>query len=273
MNAHDFFCECTDCCTRYDRPETMLVNTLVADPARPSLRSTSSRTAPVRTRYMEPGQAVGRGKVRKPSEKQLAYLKSLIASRDLTQLMLPRGVDRSRLEDLESISLRGCSDLISNLLDCPKKADVTRQMTEGQERFIRSLIAQKYATLRERKAVGSVVDEGLTFDEASTVINMLKARADVKIDLEEGVYRFEGGAVRVVRSDAGRMYASIWNAEQQDWIYTQGLVNKIKAEDRMTLAEMAAFGQAFNRCGHCNRKLTKKSSMEAGIGPKCATMY
>lgn len=271
MNNHDFFCECTDCCTRYDQDQTF-TNTLVADPARPSLRS-SSRTTSVRTRYMEPGQAVGRGKVRKPSEKQLAYLKSLIASRDLTQLMLPRGVDRSRLEDLESISLRGCSDLISNLLDCPKKQDpkAVRMATEGQIKFLRSLINQKYSA-DVRESMGDFFT-GINFDDASKTINYMKTLPDVKLDLEEGVYRYEGNAARVVRSDNGRMYASLWNAETQDWDFTSGLVTKIKADDRMTLEEMAEFGQAFGRCGHCNRKLTRKESREAGIGPICATRY
>jgi len=273
MNNHDFFCECPDCCARYDNSSTVMTNTLVANPARPSLRQAGVKVASVRTRYMEPGQAVGRGKVRKPSEKQLDYLKSLLASRDLTNLMLPRGVDRARLENLESISLRGCSDLISNLLDCPKKQDATsvRMATEGQIKFLRSLVNQKYnAGTRE-----SLEDffTGINFADASKMINHMKTLPDVKPDLEEGVYRYEGGAARVVRSDNGRMYAGLWNEETQEWGYTSGLITKIKADDRMTLEEISAFGQAFGRCGHCNKKLTNKESMERGIGPKCATMY
>lgn len=273
MNNHDFFCECSDCCARYDNSSTVMTNTLVADPARPSIRQAGVKVASVRTRYMEPGQAVGRGKVRKPSEPQLKFLKKLLAERDLTKLMLPRGVDRARLEDPESISLRGCSDLISNLLDCPKKQDAkaVRMATEGQIKFLHLLVNQKYNE-GTRNALGDFFT-GINFDDASKMINHMKTLPDVKPDLEEGVYRYEGGAARVVCSDAGRMYAGLWNAETQDWEFTSGLVTKIKAEDRMTLAEMAAFGQAFGRCGHCNRKLTKKESREAGIGPVCATMY
>lgn len=273
MTNHDFFCECTECCEKYDENPGFTGPATFAD-TRPALRQNGVKAAPVRTRYMKPGQAVGRGRVRRPSEKQLSFLRSLIAQRDITNLMLPRGVDRSVLNNLEEISLRGCSDLIDNLKDCPKKHDVRRMATEGQMKFIRSLIGQKYPSDRHEE-LNNFFGDTMTFDDASKMINHMKTLpdAETKVVLEEGVYRYEDNAARVVHSNNGRVYASLWNAETQDWDYTPGLSTLIKPEDRMTLAEMAAFGQAFGRCGHCNRKLTKKESMEAGIGPICATHY
>lgn len=278
LPRHHFFCECSNCCTRYDTPFS---GSAVMTDTRPLVVTRTAKAPATRTRYMEPGQKVGRGTVRRPSDKQLAFLRKLLDTKDLTGLtskFLPAGVDIARLDDLSSISLRGCSDLIERLLNLNDKASAVRMMTDGQEKFIRSLIERKYVA-EERACMIELIETGITFKQASVTIEFMKKRADVAVkvvagsELEEGVYRFEGNAARVVRSDAGRMYASLWNADTQDWDYTSGLVSKIKADDRMTLEQISKFGQAFGRCGHCNRKLTRKESMEAGIGPKCATMY
>lgn len=208
--------------------------------------------------------------VRRLSERQLNFIKVLLASRDSSALQL-RGVDLMKPEEIPA---NRASDVIEKLKECPIIAPAADVPTEGQVKYLLNLVDRKYATEQER-IIGRKLITKMNKQQASSAIDRLQKMPDVNVeeDLKEGVYRYEGGAARVVRSDNGRMYAGLWNEETEEWGYDRGLIRNIKAEDRMTLEEISAFGQAFGRCGHCNKKLTRKASMERGIGPKCATMY
>lgn len=94
---------------------------------------------------------------------------------------------------------------------------------------------------------------------------------------EPGMYRTDD-VFLVVASESGRLYAKKLvkvmkgdKVHKLTYEYDKGSIYKISATDRMTVDEVAALGVATAHCWVCSRKLTKKVSIEAGIGPVCAT--
>lgn len=86
----------------------------------------------------------------------------------------------------------------------------------------------------------------------------------------EGMFQTSDGAVyRVVRSQAGRLYAKRLN-ESGGFSYASAAIAKITEDDRMTLEQAAAWGRRFGFCAWCGRVLTDPASIAAGIGPVCA---
>lgn len=86
----------------------------------------------------------------------------------------------------------------------------------------------------------------------------------------EGFYMFGAGTAEVVRSKAGRLYATVLDVQTGRFNYVAGAVNRIRPEDRLTLDEAIARGKKFHRCMCCGKELTKQESIDRGIGPICA---
>jgi hypothetical protein len=53
--------------------------------------------------------------------------------------------------------------------------------------------------------------------------------------------------------------------------YDKGSIFRIAAEDRMTVEQLAQMGRMTGHCWVCARQLTVQKSIQAGIGPVCAT--
>jgi hypothetical protein len=66
-------------------------------------------------------------------------------------------------------------------------------------------------------------------------------------------------------------------AEARGWAaefrYAPGAMANIRAGWKMTMAEAVAFGALYGTCVRCGRTLTKESSIEAGMGDKCASYF
>lgn len=93
---------------------------------------------------------------------------------------------------------------------------------------------------------------------------------------EEGCYWLTRNGdripVNVSRSkSSGYLFAELWNG--QSFVYEKGLIFKLDASDMMTLDEAQEFGKKYGRCMRCKRTLTKKASIDAGIGPVCASKF
>jgi hypothetical protein len=90
---------------------------------------------------------------------------------------------------------------------------------------------------------------------------------------EDGMYRLGDQIVKVQKSRQGdRLYAKALLGNKEEGFYFEyapGLVNKLTAGDRMSLEEAKEFGALYNWCCVCSTRLTKESSIAAGIGPIC----
>lgn len=52
--------------------------------------------------------------------------------------------------------------------------------------------------------------------------------------------------------------------------YAQGMIRKLREQDRMSLEDAKAYGRATGTCCCCGKTLTNPDSIAAGIGPICA---
>lgn len=224
---------------------------------------------PQRTRYARPGQLCGNGVVRKLSDKQVRFIKTLMSERDMSKLVRLPGS-----EDVENMSLRGARDLIERLLACPelpKAKKAVRPATEKMVSYVTSLLS-------ERECSETVDLNNLSFDDARRLIDMLKSapRKTVKtieVELvEAGMYLVDGTVYKVQRAmhGSGNLYAKVLNTETGSFSYAPGAIRQIRAEHRMTLDMAKEFGALYGMCCRCGRTLTDETSIEAGIGPYCA---
>lgn len=231
-----------------------------------------SHDASVRTRYAKPGQRSGNGIVRLVSPGQVKFMKFLLETRDISKLVRLPGS-----EDIEKMSLKGATDLIDRLLGCPelpKDQWPVRKATEGQVKYIESLMAKKGIPHGPRPT------SEILFDEVSEIISMLKEIPDEVREvakLEAGMYLTPDGTMyRVKPSREGRLYAQrveVYEVEGDrttvSFVYEAGAIRKLTPEMRMTIEQAMAFGIRTGVCLDCGRELTVKESVERGIGPIC----
>nr|WP_240959483.1 DUF6011 domain-containing protein [Rhodococcus sp. HNM0563] len=96
-----------------------------------------------------------------------------------------------------------------------------------------------------------------------------------------GVYGIEGYwqvgrliyKVQVAVHGSGRPYAKRFNAHAFEWEYVgTDPLGAIRARgERLNVERVAALGRVYGRCVLCGATLTNEESIEAGIGPVCAT--
>lgn len=222
-----------------------------------------------RTRYARPGQACGRGVVRPVSPKQVALIRRLMAERDTSKLVRLPGS-----EDVERMSLAGARDLIDRLMGCPELPESERPVWPASEKqlgYLRSLADRKGLDLQPMFA------EPITAEGASKAIDYLRSLPDAPkpppaAELEPGMYLVDGTVYKVQRSrESGRLYAKRLNRESQRFEYAAGAVREIKPDHRMTLEQAKQYGATYGVCCVCSATLTNEASIEAGIGPICAT--
>lgn len=130
----------------------------------------------------------------------------------------------------------------------------------------------------------AVAKEFVSFDEAKLaldyVFNKSVAYRARKVTVtaksgkvtEDGYYRKDGTyyKVQIAKNGSGNLYAKVWDAECGSWEYTPGAINKISADDKLSVEEAGEFGKLYGVCIRCTRPLTDEESIAAGIGPICA---
>lgn len=94
----------------------------------------------------------------------------------------------------------------------------------------------------------------------------------------EGMHQTGGMIFKVQRSpDTGNLYAKklvldeytgTWRFE-----YARGMMTHLSADTLMTLEQAKQFGALYGTCCVCGRTLTNEESIDAGIGPICATKF
>lgn len=109
----------------------------------------------------------------------------------------------------------------------------------------------------------------------SKVSELRKAQQAVKI--EDGMYVLDGTIYKVQHAvhGSGKQYAKRLvpgaPGERATFEYAPGMVRKLRPEHRMTMDQAKEFGELYGTCCQCGRVLTNEDSIEAGIGPICAS--
>lgn len=129
--------------------------------------------------------------------------------------------------------------------------------------------------------------ESITFDEASKAVGLLikspwKPReakpAAVKHSgpkvTQPGMYRSGDDVFQVMWGNEEKTYlfAKIWDSETERFRFRQGAgdLYKLDPAGLMSFEDAAQFSREISRCCVCSKRLTKQSSIDAGIGPICA---
>lgn len=251
-------------------------------------------TTPVVSDYTEIGRRGGSAasnqfgtfSVHEASDKQVGFLRKLIAEKDTTGVTIPA--------DLTGISKKSASALIDKLIDRPAKAapanttaPTGRPASEKQVGFIRSLIGRKDLTGTAYPAWDDAVFAQLTSREASAAIDHLNtlpgkpvAQQAPAAKIAAGAYRLADG--RIVRvylgQQSGRMLCQelldpTAKTREEAWKYLGQAERFVSADaHRMTPdeCEQASAGtQDHGWCCVCGRELDDPKSVARGIGPIC----
>lgn len=149
--------------------------------------------------------------------------------------------------------------------------------TEAQLRYVRILIEERNAPRPE-----AILAEVAAADtrRASQIIDVLKGlpykrqnlRRPAQGEIEPGLYTLGDTIYEVRKSQRGRSYA-LEVREDGRREYAPGKVHMIKPENRLTLEEAKAYGRRTGYCCMCGKLLTNPESVDAGIGPICATKF
>lgn len=218
------------------------------------------------------GDTNGRRPADPASDKQVWFARKLITTK------LPQDAQAAELAKLEGtpskVSVSAIIDKLISKADLVVTAD--NQASEAQIRFINSLRA-------ERGFEALTADVRISKKEASEAINDLKLTpkpaAPTAKTTELGIYRYDGEIHRVKRSrTTGYHYAQRLTIVRNDegkntgeWVPAKGMIYKLKPEHRLSLEEAKAWGKVTEVCCRCGAELENDGSIEAGIGPVCAT--
>lgn len=101
-------------------------------------------------------------------------------------------------------------------------------------------------------------------------------------DSHAGMYRdpSNGDIYKVQKAvhGSGQLYAKLLNPPQDnsaesrfEFVYAPGAIRRIRLSWRMTMEQAKEFGALYGVCCVCAATLTRETSIEAGIGPVCAS--
>lgn len=124
-----------------------------------------------------------------------------------------------------------------------------------------------FAKISKREISGMIDD----------VLHLPKTPA-AKIELEDGMYRLGDVIYKVQHAvhGSGRQYAKElvqYGDDSWGFEFAKGIVYKLRPEHKMSLEDAKEFGALYGTCCVCGRTLTNEASIEAGIGPICASKF
>lgn len=278
--GHDSECICLTCMM------ADLDATIIANGGQEALDRVNSEMALIgggkveaeRKRFLAAGQNSGGGKVRSATPKMIKYLKHLLATREISTVKIYPG-QYATVETAHCNSWQSAIALIDKLTNAPVKASVpVRMATSGQKRFIASLNEQ---IIDPGYKITEADINSVTFAEVNDVLDLLKKiiaaekeenKATKQETVTAGMYKVGNRIFKVQKARQGsHHYAK--ELKDGSFEYAPGAMRVIKAEHRMTLDEAKAYGKETGQCCQCGRELTVKESIEAGIGPICASKF
>lgn len=238
-----------------------------------------------RVRNLKAGQTVGRGVVRKITPAQAAFILRLINERDLSGLRILPG-QTINPKEIPTMGVKGGSALIEKLLNCPVKPrpitsnDSGRNTIQGSEKQIawitKTLIPERNLAESDIKELYSRCNY-VARNIISELLAMPKAIAKpstTKEPLSEGMYVTPDN--RIFKVYENQEHTRILCKELMDGSFEYlGMAQYKLPKDarKMTLDEAKAYGKVTGTCCVCSRRLTDEGSIEAGIGPVCASKF
>lgn len=254
----------------------------------------------VRTRYATPGQRTGNGYVRLVSGKQKSFIRRLMSERDTTNLVRLPGS-----ENLDNMSLAGARDLITRLLCCPELPETVIARSKPKLCSVKQW--EWLRKLTDREATGTVAmtretalseashdSTTVTARDASAALDVLFNAPRIVVEtpkgeeLREGVYRCPrtGDLIKAYLTRGSRqLVGARWELfdvpeetkrglKYGEFVYEgkRGL-SGLTLDDMLSIDEAKAIGAEFHYCCVCGIELTNADSIEAGIGPICASKF
>lgn len=146
--------------------------------------------------------------------------------------------------------------------------------SEAQIKFLRSLLVEKLDAEAGAAAVQWLDTHKLSKATASAKITEYKDMPTVNRagQVDEGMYKVGDDIFKVYFTQAGHITTK--QLTEDGFEYTgRAPLAAIKPEYRMTLDEAKAYGKVTGTCCNCGRLLTNEESIEAGIGPICASKF
>lgn len=234
------------------------------------------------------------------SEKQTAFIKSLMDRKDLRPLMDSVTIDVNALRvqvDTQQVNKKAASAIIDRLLALPdatateagEPQPTNRPATDKQYGFIARLATERELTDDALSAVlAAVQNKTLSAKGASATIEKLlglpkAAVAAPAAPVEVGVYINDAtGEIRrtYLGKQSGRILckklvittpATDDEPAEYDFEYLGAASSYITADfRRMGLEEAKTWGRLTSYCCACGTKLDDPNSVKAGIGPVCA---
>jgi hypothetical protein len=136
----------------------------------------------------------------------------------------------------------------------------------GANNFLRSVLANfdRWGRLSEKQLVA--VERNMNRPARVENLNPVT---------EVGMYRDDAGVIfRVKASRQGNLYAMRFvpdaPVKSERFVYAQGVVRSLRADQRMTVEQAQLVGVQFGICCVCGAELTATESVANGIGPVCA---
>lgn len=220
------------------------------------------------------------------SEKQTAFIKSLMDRKDLSKIEDSVTLDVARLREQVAnlqVNKKAASAIIDRLLALPDAAPVAgapalqgEKATDKQVALIRRLAGEKEMSADDRAKVLAAVDTLSKKGASATIDKMFalpKAVAPVT-EIEAGVYTDGSVTYRVyLGQQSGKMLAArvIEHEDGTAEFDYAGQADRFvtAAFRRLTIEEAARFGKATGTCIVCARRLDVPESVDRGIGPVC----
>lgn len=285
MSAHSFDCDCQTCNATDTHAMGMAIFRKTPAKVEPLVATNVKvieHSEPVRR--LPAGQKVGRGRVRTISTRQENFILKLIGERDLTDLKLVTGQSIDPNE-IKYMGVKGASALIEKLLGLPYKGTNTPvktvavtngiPATGAQTSYIKSLAERKGFTLTEslssmtKQSASRMIETLLSMNDKPRQVISAKSNAQVT----EGMYKTSEGKIFKVYLNTEKSRLLAKELIDGKFVY-QGMATRfVKASERMSIEEAKAYGKRTGQCCVCSRTLTVKESIEAGIGPICASRF
>lgn len=244
----------------------------------------------------------GTFKVHYATDKQQAFALSLMDRKDTSKLATGVApLDPAKVRETlvaRQFNKKSISALIDRLLGCPDKAQATpagapvrtgRPASDKQIGLIRKLATERELTAEQRAALEAGI-ANLSSKGASATIDKLFALPKATIPtaaIEPGVYINDTTGV-ILRAYLGKQsgrvlckevvkriltVAEIEAGEKEYELEYRGQADRFVTADfrRMGLDEAKEWGKVTSHCCACGARLDDPASVDAGIGPICAT--
>lgn len=155
----------------------------------------------------------------------------------------------------------------------------------AQVKFINTLLAEREVDAIVKDIVSSLIANGaMPKSNASQFIEQLLTYPKVKVemvDLAPGYYTLDEKVYKVqVSKSSGKPYAKVLvlptvQGKKGTWDYAPGAYVKLASQGAVavTLEQAKDHGHNHGWCMICGAHLTDPKSVDAGIGPVCASKF